>query len=62
MKTSKPIDRLLSILTYRRGHESEGERAFIEAHFKNFETLTNETGEVLAYIYKNHNKKAKTNI
>lgn len=62
MKTTKPIDRLLSILTYRRQHGSEGERDFIETYFKNFETLKNEQGEVLAYIYKNHNKKAKTNI
>jgi len=62
MKTTKPIDRLLNILTYRRQHGSEGEREFIDAHFKNFETLTNDTGEVLAYIYKNHNKKSKTNI
>ena len=62
MKTTKPIDRLLNILTYRRQHESEGEREFIETYFNGFETLTNEAGEVLAYIYKNHNKKAKTNI
>ena len=62
MKTTKPIDRLLNILTYRRQHGSEGEREFIETYFKNFETLTNEAGEVLAYIYKNHNKKAKINI
>jgi hypothetical protein len=62
MKTSKPIDRLLNILTYRRQHESEGEREFIETYFKDFKTLTNEDGETLAYIYDNHNKKAKTNI
>jgi len=62
MKTSKPIDRLLSILTYRRQHESEGERDFIETYFKGFDTLKNEAGEVLAYIYDNHSKKAKTNI
>lgn len=62
MKTSKPIDRLLSILTYRRQHESEGEREFIETYFKGFKTLTNNEGEILAYIYENHNKKAKTNI
>lgn len=62
MKTSKPIDRLLNILTYRRQHESEGEREFIETYFKDFKTLKNEQGEVLAYLYENHNKKAKTNI
>ena len=62
MKTTKPIDRLLSILTYRRQHDSAGERAFIKRYFKDFETLNNEDGEVIAYIYDNHNKKAKTNI
>ena len=62
MKTSKPIDRLLNILTYRRQHESEGEREFSEIYFKDFKTLKNEEGETLAYIYDNHNKKAKTNI
>jgi hypothetical protein len=62
MKTTKPIDRLLNILTYRRQHESEGEREFSEIYFKDFKTLKNEEGETLAYIYDNHNKKAKTNI
>lgn len=62
MKTTKPIDRLLSILTYRRQHDSEGEREFIETYLKGFDTLTNKEGEILAYIYKNHNRKAKTNI
>jgi hypothetical protein len=62
MKTTKPIDRLLNILTYRRQHESEGEREFVETYFKDFKTLKNEQGEILAYIYENHNKKAKTNI
>ena len=62
MKTTKPIDRLLNILTYRRQHESEGEREFAQTYFKGFKTLTNEEGETLAYIYENHNKKAKTNI
>jgi hypothetical protein len=62
MKTSKPIDRLLNILTYRRQHESEGEREFAQTYFKGFKTLTNAEGETLAYIYENHNKKAKTNI
>ena len=63
MKTiNKPIDRLLNILTYRRQHESEGEREFSEIYFKDFKTLKNEEGETLAYIYDNHNKKAKTNI
>jgi hypothetical protein len=62
MKTTKPIDRLLSILTYRRQHDSEGEREFIEKYFKDFKTLTNNEGEILAYIYENHSKKAKTNI
>jgi hypothetical protein len=63
MKTiNKPIDRLLNILTYRRQHESEGEREFAQTYFKGFKTLTNEEGETLAYLYENHNKKAKTNI
>jgi hypothetical protein len=62
MKTTKPLDRLLSILTYRRQHDSEGERDFINTYFKDFKTLTNEDGEVLAYLYENHNRKAKTNI
>jgi len=62
MKTTKPLDRLLSILTYRRQHDSEGERDFINTYLKDFKTLTNEDGEVLAYLYENHNRKAKTNI
>ena len=62
MKTTKPIDRLLSILTYRRQHDSDGEREFINKYFKGFKTLTNDDGEILAYVYDNHNKKAKTNI
>ena len=62
MKTTKPIDRLLTILTYRRQHDSAGERAFIKRYLKDFETLNNEDGEVIAYIYNNHNKKSKTNI
>ena len=62
MKPTKPIDRLLSILTYRRQHDSKGELAFINKYFKGFKTLTNDDGEVLAYIHENHNKKAKTNI
>lgn len=62
MKPTKPIDRLLSILTYRRQHESKGEQAFINKYFKNFKTLTNKDGEILAYLYENHNKKTKTNI
>ena len=62
MKTTKPIDRLLNILTYRRQHDSEGEREFAQTYFKDFKTLKNEQGEILAYLYENHNKKAKTNI
>jgi hypothetical protein len=47
--------RLLDILTYRRGHNSKGESAFIKKYMSNFDTLKNDKGEVLAYVYDNHN-------
>ena len=47
--------RLFDILSYRRGHNSKGESAFIKKYLSNFDTLKNDKGEVLAYVYDNHN-------
>ena len=53
---------LHDILTYRRAHDSEGERAFIEQYLAHMETLTNDKGEVLAYVVRNQEPSDHHNI
>lgn len=60
MNTSQ--SKLLDILTYRRGHDSKGEKAFIKKYLHGFKPLKSKTGEVIAYMYDNHNSKHPNNI
>jgi len=54
--------KLLDILTHRRGHDSKGEKVFIKKYLHKCKPLTSKTGEVIAYIYDNHNPKHPNNI
>jgi len=45
------MNRLLDIMTYRREHDSKGEKAFIKTYLKGFKPIKNKTGEILAYSY-----------
>jgi hypothetical protein len=48
-------------MTYRREHDSKGEKAFIKKYLKGFNPIKSKTGEILAYSYE-VKKKSKNNI
>jgi len=53
---------LQDILTYRREHDSTGEKQFIRDYMTEFDPVCNIKGEVIAFKYENKIEGAKTNI
>lgn len=45
------MNKLLDIMTYRREHDSKGEKAFIKSYLKGFKPIKSRAGEILAYSY-----------
>lgn len=56
------MNKLLDILTYRREHNSKGEKAFIKKYLSNMRKFHDPNGEVIAYVYDNHDPNARNNI
>ena len=56
------MNTLVDILSYRREHDSEGEKQFIKDYLAQFEPVLSQTGEVIAYRYENLIDGAKTKI
>jgi len=56
------MNKLLDILTYRREHNSDGEKAFIKKYLSHMRKFYDPNGEVIAYVYENHNLECKHNI
>jgi hypothetical protein len=48
-------------MTYRREHDSKGEKAFIKKYLKSFNPIMNKTGEIIAYSFE-VKKKSKNKI
>ena len=53
---------ICTIYSYRRAHESKGEKAFIDRYMKGFTPIIDKNGEVMAYKYDNANQKSDNNI
>jgi len=56
------MNTLENILSYRREHDSKGEKQFIKDYMADFDPVCNKKGEVIAFKYENKIKGAKTNI
>ena len=61
-KTNPEFIEICKIFSYRRQHESEGEKAFIDEYMGRFTPIKSKAGEILAYRYDNTNSKSKNNI
>jgi hypothetical protein len=44
---------LENILSYRREHNSKGEKQFIQDYMRNFDPICNTKGEVIAFKHEN---------
>lgn len=55
-------EELLDILSYRREHDTIGEKSFCQKYMSSFEEVFNRKGEVIAYRYENNLANAKTKI